>query len=148
MKIKININNSKMKASKLKDKQADKMIDGFFDAVKNGNNLNVIVKKEHEDVRAIKEIAIEHQAIEMPKEKNQSIRVRENGQKIYRTDYVCPACEKTGYRFAAQNRHYIKCHVCHTKIAIHSAVEGNKDRLKEPKIDENGAYFIANQLYK
>lgn len=152
MKIKINLLNATLEASDVKGKQVNQVITSFFEAIDKKDNVSIILQPNF-DTKNDKSETFEKQKtetvnlIESPaKIENKNIKLTEKGEKTYRVDYSCPVCEKKSKRFVVQNSTYVKCHNCETKIRIRSAVPGNLNRKNTPKMDENGAYFIATEL--
>lgn len=74
----------------------------------------------------------------------------ENGMLLYRAHVNCPYCGEThNMRHTRATNWFIKCFACDGKIAQRPAVEGNENpNLMEPVMDENGAYFYADEPFE
>ncbi|MCR9040918.1 hypothetical protein QRX25_10575 [Bacillus sp. L381] len=68
---------------------------------------------------------------------------KENGEKYYKTYYICPNCGDRSRRYVLSENEYVKCHECDTKIKkIDATAKGFPDR------DAFGNFFNAFDFYE
>ncbi|AMW98427.1 hypothetical protein [Rummeliibacillus stabekisii] len=75
-----------------------------------------------------------------------NIRETDNGLKLYKSHYMCPACGNEGTRYNRESNWYMKCHDCDTKIAQEAATF-EKDINDIPVPDKDGNFFIGRDFY-
>ncbi|WP_150284140.1 hypothetical protein [Rummeliibacillus sp. TYF-LIM-RU47] len=82
----------------------------------------------------------------LPQSPQSGVRETENGLKLYKSHYMCPACGNEGTRYNRESNWYMKCHDCDTKIAQEAATF-ELDINDIPVPDKDGNFFVGRYFY-